>query len=148
MGCINPHLTSTMAKLNHLWSYDMHHSDVIMNTMVSQITSVSILDLTVCSGPDQRNHQSSASLALVRGVHRWLVNSPHKGPVTRKWFPFDDVIMWMDIYKPQRTVVMMSKQGLSDHRVIILWYVVDCSLTIHKYNMTRRSFMCAWLWFR
>ena len=27
------------------------------------------------------------------GIHRWSVNSPHKGPVTRKMFPFDDVIM-------------------------------------------------------
>ena len=35
----------------------------------------------------------SASLAFVRGIHRWPVNSPHKGPVTRKMFPFDDVIM-------------------------------------------------------
>ena len=49
---------------------------------------------TVCSGADQRKHQSSASLAFVRGIHRWPVNSPHKGPVTRKMFPFDDVIMW------------------------------------------------------
>ena len=24
---------------------------------------------------------------------RWPVNSPHKGPVTRKMFPFDDFIM-------------------------------------------------------
>ena len=38
-------------------------------------------------------HQSSASLAFVRGIHRWPVNSPHKGPLTRKFFPFDDVIM-------------------------------------------------------
>ena len=45
------------------------------------------------SGADQRKHQSSASLAFVRGIHRWPVNSPHKGPVTRKMFPFDDVIM-------------------------------------------------------
>ena len=29
----------------------------------------------------------------VWGIHRWPVNSPHKGPVTRKVFPFDDVIM-------------------------------------------------------
>ena len=29
----------------------------------------------------------------MRGIHRWPVNSPHKGPVTRKMFPFDDVIM-------------------------------------------------------
>ena len=43
-----------------------------------------------------KKHQSSASLAFVRGIHRWPVNSPHKGPVTRNMFPFDDVIMWSD----------------------------------------------------
>ena len=48
---------------------------------------------SVYSGADQRNYQSSASLAFVWGIHRWPVNSPHKGPVTRKMFPFDDVIM-------------------------------------------------------
>ena len=47
----------------------------------------------VCSGADRRKHQSSASLAFMWGEHRWLVNSPHKVPVTRKMFPFDDVIM-------------------------------------------------------
>ena len=30
---------------------------------------------------------------FVRGIHRWPVNSPHKWPVSRKMFPFDDVIM-------------------------------------------------------
>ena len=44
-------------------------------------------------GADQRKHQSSASLAFVRGINRWPVNSPHKWPVTRKMFSFDDVIM-------------------------------------------------------
>ena len=29
----------------------------------------------------------------VRGIHRGPVNSPHKWPVTRKMFPFDEVIM-------------------------------------------------------
>ena len=48
---------------------------------------------TVYSDADQRKHQSSASLAFVRGIHRGPVNSPHKWPVTRKMFPFDDVIM-------------------------------------------------------
>ena len=33
------------------------------------------------------------SLAFVRGIHRWPVNSPGKGPVTRKMFPFDYVVM-------------------------------------------------------
>ena len=60
---------------------------------MSQIPCVSIVYSTVCSDADQRKHQSSASLAFVRDIHRWPVNSPHKGPVTRKMFPFDDVIM-------------------------------------------------------
>ena len=64
-----------------------------MSAMTSQITDASILCSAVCSGADQRIHQSSASLAFVRGIHRWPVDSPHKGPVTRKIFPFDDVIM-------------------------------------------------------
>ena len=70
-----------------------HYSDVIMSTIVSQITSLTIIYSTVCSGTYQRKHQSSASLAFVRGIHRWPVNSPHKGPVTRKMFPLDDGIM-------------------------------------------------------
>ena len=67
-------------------------SNVIMSAMVSQIAGVSMVCWTVCSGADQRELQSSASLAFVRGIHCWPVNSPHKGPVTRKMFPFDDVI--------------------------------------------------------
>ena len=69
------------------------YSDVIMSAMASQITSPTIVYSTVYLGTDERKHQSSASLAFVRGIHRWPVNSPHKGPVTRKMFPFDDVIM-------------------------------------------------------
>ena len=64
-----------------------------MRVMVSQITSLTIVYSSVYSGADQRKHQSSASLAFVRGIQRWLVNSLHKGPVTQKMFPFDDVIM-------------------------------------------------------
>ena len=44
-------------------------------------------------GANQRKHQSSASLAFVRGIHWSPVTSPHQGPVTRKTFPFDDGIM-------------------------------------------------------
>ena len=64
-----------------------------MSAVASLITSVSIIYSTVCSGADQRKHQSSALLAFVREIHRLPVNSPLKGPVTRKMFPFDDVIM-------------------------------------------------------
>ena len=71
-----------------------HYNDAIMSAMASQITSLTIVDSTVYSGADQRKHQSSASLAFVRGIYWWPGNSPHKGPVTRKMFPLDDVIMF------------------------------------------------------
>ena len=63
-----------------------------MIVMALQITGVLNVYSTVCSGIDQRKYQSSASLAFVRRIHQWP-NSPHKGLVTRKMFPFDDVIM-------------------------------------------------------
>ena len=68
-----------------------HYGDVIMSPMASQITSLTIAYSTNYSGADQRKHQSSTSLAFVRGIHRSPVNSPHKEPVTRKMFPFDDI---------------------------------------------------------
>ena len=74
-----------------------HYSDVIMGAMASQFISITIVYSTVYSGTDQRKPQSSASLAIVRGIHQWPVNSPHKEPVTRKMFPFDDVIMFHEI---------------------------------------------------
>ena len=64
-----------------------------MCTIASQITSLGVVYSSVYSDADQRKHQSPASLAFVRGIHRGPVNSPHKWPVTRKMFPFDDVIM-------------------------------------------------------
>ena len=70
-----------------------HYDDVIMSVMASQITSLASVCSTFIRGTVQRKYQSSASLAFVRGIHRWPVNSPHKGPVTRKMFPFDDVVM-------------------------------------------------------
>ena len=64
-----------------------------MSPIASQNTTLAIVYSTIYSGADQRKHPSSASLAFVGGIHRWPVNSPHIGPVTRKIFPFDDVIM-------------------------------------------------------
>ena len=67
----------------------------MMSAMASQITSLTIVYSTVYSGADKKKHpfESPASPAWVRGIHRGPVNSPHKWPVTRKVFPFDDVIM-------------------------------------------------------
>ena len=70
-----------------------HYDDVTMTATASLITSLTIVYSTVYSSADQRKHQSSASLAFVRGIHRRPVNSPHKWPVTRKMSPFDEVIM-------------------------------------------------------
>ena len=78
-----------------------HYNDVIIGMMASQITSLTIVYSTAnsgaCStansGACQRKHQSSTSLAVVRGMHRWPVNPPHKWPVTRKMFSFHEVIM-------------------------------------------------------
>ena len=69
-----------------------HYGDVIMGMVASQINSLTIVYSIVYSDADQRKQQSSASLAFVQGIHRGPVNSPHKWPVTRKMFPFDDVI--------------------------------------------------------
>ena len=75
-----------------------HYNDVIMGAIASQSTSPTIVYSIVYSDADQRKHQSSASVAFVRGIHRGSVNSPHKWPVTRKMFPFDDVIMMANYY--------------------------------------------------
>ena len=73
--------------------YWPHYHDVTMDSIASLITSITIVYSAVYSGSDQSKYQSSASLAFVRGIHRGPVNSPHKWPVTRKMFPFDDVII-------------------------------------------------------
>ena len=69
-----------------------------MGEMASQITSPTIVYSTVYSGTDDRKHQSSVSLVFVRGIRRWPVSSPHKGPVTRKKVSicYDDVTMPSD----------------------------------------------------
>ena len=78
---------------NGLPVLDFHYSVVIMGAMASQITSPNIVYSIVYPGADQRKRHSSTLLAFVRGIHRWPVNFPHKRQVTRKMFPFDDVIM-------------------------------------------------------
>ena len=85
-----------------------------MGEIASQITSLTIVYLTVYSDADQRKHQSSATLAFVRGIHRRPVNSPHKWPVTRKMFPFDDVIMDSKIHGANMGPIWDRKDPGSD----------------------------------
>ena len=90
-----PHTKARNAENVSIWwrHYGVHYDDVIMTMLASQITSLTVVYSIVYSGVIQRKHQSSASLAFVREIHRGPVNFPHKWPVTRKMFPFDDVIM-------------------------------------------------------
>ena len=101
------------------WWYIRTHTISLQwrhTTIASQITSLTIVYSTVYSGVDQGKHQSSASLAFVWGIHRWPVNSPHKWPVTRKMFPFDDVIMlMMDVYMAYVRIGGMMSQ--------IIWFI-------------------------
>ena len=89
-----------------------HYADVIMIGMASQITSLAIVYSIVYSDADQRNHQSSASLAFVPGIHRGPVNSSHKWQVTRKMFPSDDVIMMYSALGPRLALLSLHMRPL------------------------------------
>ena len=71
--------------------------------------------------------QSSASLFFVRGIHQWPVNSPHKWPVTRKMFPFDDVIMCEENpcgTAPHQILVWLSHTGVFNALCFCLFSIV------------------------
>ena len=92
------------------------------------ITSLTIVYLIVYSGADQRKHQSFALLDFVRGIHRWSVNPPHKWPVTRKCFPFDDVIMcrisrFIPLGSPIKVHNTLSL--ISSYRLFHFWKVLS-----------------------
>ena len=107
LRCMDNLMRFNLSKEQHMLPY---YNGVIRSTMAHQITTVTSVYPTVYSGANQINYQSSASLAFVRGIPRWPVNSPHKGPVTRKMFPFDDVIMCF--YNWQ---VRSAQQNINNH---------------------------------
>ena len=122
-----------------------HYSDVIMRVMASQIIGVSIVCSTACSGADQRKHQSSASLVFVRGIHRWPVDYPHKGPVTRKMFPFDDAIMIVLI---NICVTMIDTANQCSYNICIETIPVEITLVLIVIVGTRQLLHSATLKWR
>ena len=80
-----------------------------MGAMASQITGLTIVYSSVYSGADlKKNLKGQSVTGLCEGIHRWLVKSPHKGPVTRKRFPFDDIItykLWLLPHALNSTVI-------------------------------------------
>ena len=122
IGCFND--GGNGEKLPGWWG--IYYSDVIMSAIAFQITSVWIVYSTVCSGADQRKHQCFTSLAFVRGIHRW-----HKGPVTRKMFPFDDVIMNNTIFNH-----FINHELSYDEKSVLRWNTV-----VHESSQC--NYMCS-----
>ena len=126
-----------------------------MSSTASQITGLTIVCSTVYSSTDQRKHHSSASLAFVQGIHRWPVNSPHKRPVTRKMFTFDDVIMLLyqdsvvhesPIYFQARTIIYTAGSNTRHFREIvqtISWFFPGRNY-IHEYSGCIYLFIAIW----
>ena len=62
---------------------------------------------------------------FVRGIHRWPVDFPHKGPVTRKMFPFDDAVMsWSHWGRVTHTCVIVTCYAPS-HYLVQGWYTFN-----------------------
>ena len=101
-----------------------------MTTIASQITSLTVVYSTVYSDADQSKHQSSASLAFVWWIHRGPVNSPHKWPVTRKMFPFDDVIMRVEcqvtVINDRRFIQHINSQTLT--HLLLVPHICDSEI--------------------
>ena len=117
-----------------------HYDDVIMTMLESQITSLTVVYSIVYTGVQQRKHQSSASLAFVREIHRGPVNFPHKWPVTRQMFPFDDVIMCI-IYSTKSqnlsTCILATRVYIADVAWLMTVAIVspfgkDCTGVVHE----------------
>ena len=144
-----PHSTWCVQKYNLILSN--HHSDVIM----SAINGVSIVCSTICLGVDLRKCQSSASLPFVSRIHQWPVDSPHKWPVTRKLFPFDDAIMsyWftrlsikfhkINIRKNKHTNMFFHAYTLHPVSILRLLYQIKCILWYHA-HITLYSNVVIW----
>ena len=122
----------------------VHYIDVVMGAIASEITSLTIVYSTVYSIADQRKHESSAPLAFVRVIHRGPVNSPHKWPVTRKMFPFDDVIMRQNTTKGSACFIGTSLC----YSVTRIWKQRFNWICIHrivcKHNLQPMILFCCW----
>ena len=97
-GVLNNRRLHCLLNLSFNSKLKNHYNDVIMSVIASQITRPTIVYSTVHSGTDQSKHQNSASLAFVRGIHRWPLYTrfrPHsvvfhfdQGPSLLTWFHF------------------------------------------------------------
>ena len=99
-----------------------------MSAMASQITGVSIVYSSVYSGADQRKHQNSASLAFVRGIHRWPVKRASNAENASIWWRHHVPVPWIVVVK---TCVAVSddKTGIMTTPVLQWIHLYDIELT-------------------
>ena len=104
-----------------------HYNDVIMGMIVSQITSLTIVYSTVHSGADQRKHQSSASMAFVRGIHRFPV-------ISGEW-KYDILVLSKSLYGAYRVGTNQHEldNGLAMHHYLNQW----CLNTLKHFSLLR-----------
>ena len=106
-----------------------HYNDVIMSAMASQYTSLTVVYSTVYSRRRSKKHQSFASLAFVRGIHRWSVNSPHKGPVKRS----ENDNTYQPIYQTMYSPLLITEIGLENNNFALAHYLIQCVIDL-AYN--------------
>ena len=97
-------------------------------------TVVSIVCSTGCSSAVQK-YQSSTSLPLGRGIHWWPVDSPHEGPVTRKIFLFDDVIMYCTHFRDDGGLFGVVYDSGSLVWFLLAWYITNMWNTFFMKNV-------------
>ena len=114
-----------------LWN---HYIDVKMGTMASQITSITIVHSVVYSGVYQRY-------------------SPHKGPVTRKIFPHDDVIMTklnncMHVSRWMCCVMVKLNTGYCKRGNVRLWSIHRSMALLEEYYGTLNRTLMLIFWYQ
>ena len=121
-----------------------HYNDVIMRAMASQITGVLVVCSAVCSGVNQRRHQSIASLAFVRGIHRWpwipLTKSQLRGKcihlMTSSWNYHDLVRMIIERFVPHAmsaiTTISPNNTFCEMETVWVHIYMLSFKFSYHK----------------
>ena len=92
-----------------------HYDDVIMTMLASQITSLTVVYSIVYSGVNQRKHQSSASLAFVREIHRGPVNFRTNGQLRGKCFHLM-TSSWTVVIVPCGGMCKVTTQGVNQSR--------------------------------
>ena len=112
-----------------------------MGAMVSQITSLTIVYSTVYSGADKKKHQSSASLSFMRRIHRSPVNSPPKWPVTRKMFPFDDVVINVMRHNISWDLPLLTHLPLDKMTTIFAGEIFKCISMNEKFSISIRMLL-------